>query len=228
MPSGSALALCPGFPGVRFASRAAYETFRASSQPMLDARAAYEAALADAARTAPRPGTCAPCLRPACFTPAKPAYWQESLTCDCAARLNTAQRALLHFTQEAGLRPWAHLLFIGGAAEREAPLAARFAALSAPPPADGSFHFAVAPDASALLSDPQGALAALHARLLPGGRLLFGLPPAPDKAPPLGQIAWEVLDTLRHAGFSDPAAYLYWSEELGYPGSMNILFKATR
>ena len=33
---------------------------------------------------------------------------------------------------------------------------------------------------------------------------------------------------LREAGFRDAAAYLYWSEELGYLGPMNFIFRAVK
>ncbi|MDE8347214.1 MAG: hypothetical protein POH28_13730 [Acidocella sp.] len=135
--------------------------------------------------------------------------------------LDTAARALLHFAMAAGLGPWTNLLFLGPAG----PLGRRLASLSSPSPAGNTYHFAVAPDARMWLADQQGALADIYARLLPGGHFIFGLNPshtAPDLTP------WKALDDLRHAGFSDYAAYLYGSEELGYPGRQNILFKAIR
>lgn len=41
-------------------------------------------------------------------------------------------------------------------------------------------------------------------------------------------IGWDILSMLRDVGFSRAAAYLYWSEELGYFGPYNFIFSATR
>jgi hypothetical protein len=84
--------------------------------------------------------------------------------------------------------------------------------------------------------------------LLPGGRLVFTVPfhdrsaktvsrldrlprvsgrlPA-ESGGPTHQIGWDILDKLRAAGFADARAHTYWSEELGYLGTGNVIFSAT-
>ena len=39
-------------------------------------------------------------------------------------------------------------------------------------------------------------------------------------------LGWDILDLLRDAGFSTARAHVYWSDELGYLGSGNMIFLA--
>ena len=41
-------------------------------------------------------------------------------------------------------------------------------------------------------------------------------------------FGWELLDQLRALGFSDVAAYFYWSRQFGYLGGDQLLFKAVK
>jgi hypothetical protein len=42
------------------------------------------------------------------------------------------------------------------------------------------------------------------------------------------KLGWDLLPMLRRIGFRQAAAYLYWSEELGYLGNTNFIFKAVK
>lgn len=41
------------------------------------------------------------------------------------------------------------------------------------------------------------------------------------------EIGWDILEMLDAAGFTDPKAHHYWSDELGYLGAFNLLFSAS-
>jgi hypothetical protein len=131
---------------------------------------------------------------------------------------------------------------------RAAPLARdpdRFV-LDAP---ENAFHIALAQDYFEFVPPLNAALAGIAETLLPGGRLIFTtqfrfaerhsvLMPAETYgfAPVIPAeyredshvFGWDLLTMLRDAGFSDAVAYLTWSEELGYLGPMNFLFRATK
>ncbi len=57
-------------------------------------------------------------------------------------------------------------------------------------------------------------------------RLADGSLPAEAEAE-VHEIGWDILEMLRHAGFSRSLAHHYWSEELGYLGPFNMLFSAS-
>jgi len=54
-------------------------------------------------------------------------------------------------------------------------------------------------------------------------RVLTGLP-----GHPAHQIGWDILDRLQEAGFTDSTAHCYWSQEFGYLGTFNMVFRAFR
>jgi SAM-dependent methyltransferase len=238
-------AQAPKFPALEFLSGADFFAFLHDGQSVLDARYAYELTLATPEPRLLRPGTCGPCLRPTEFTtatgsgdaPALPNF-REGMLCDCPDRLNNRQRALLHFVQAAGVLPWTRLLRLGPAAAVDARLAAMVAQFMPVPRAVAAlglaaFHMAVSHDHLHELPARDAALAGLAAALVEGGRFIFTVPfhQARERSEERGgrcEFGWDILDRLRSAGFRDAAAYLYWSEELGYLGPMNFVFQAIR
>ncbi len=237
-------ALSPRFPAVRFGSYAEFQEYLNQEQPRLDARESYESSLASREPEIIRSGTCAPCLRPAVFTSATAGgeaqkdgsilpNWREAQHCGCRERLNSRQRALLHFVQATGVLPWARLLLLGPAS----PLDARLKSMAGETvamrervnPEGEGFHMAVSQDHLHHAPQLDAVLASLSARLLDGGRLIFTVPFhfSAAKSEPL-KPGWDMLEMLKNAGFRDAAAYLYWSEELGYLGPRNFIFRAVK
>jgi SAM-dependent methyltransferase len=114
---------------------------------------------------------------------------------------------------------------------------------------DASFHVAISQDYLEFVPPVRAALAEVARALVPGGRFIFTtqflageaasrfipqdayalMPQTPaEYREDSHRFGWDLLTMLSDAGFSDAAAYLTWSEELGYLGSMNFLFRATR
>ncbi len=112
-----------------------------------------------------------------------------------------------------------------------------------------NFHAVVSQDYLQFVPPLQAALAEIFRVLVPGGRFVFTIPfhftaatsefitrdvLAFAQETPMEfrgsahKLGWDLLPLLTRAGFQDAAAYLYWSEELGYLGSMNFLFKAVK
>jgi hypothetical protein len=178
--------------------------------------------------------------------------WRETLHCDCRDPLSNRQRALLHFVQATGVLPWARMLLLGvpGAADiRLAALVGQMEVMRpfVNAPEGERFHMAVSQDYLQHVPQLDHVFSGLRERLLDGGRFIFTVPfhhgAAASELIDLGlfagqipsevrgrshRLGWDVLDMLRQAGFRDAAAYLYWSEELGYLGPMNFIFRAVR
>jgi len=238
------------FPALRFSSQAEFRDYLADARYELDARAAYEQSLAAREASIVQHGTCAPCLRAASFTSATAGgvrlpdgrylpNWREAMQCDCLDKLNNRQRALLHFTLAAGILPWTRLLLVGEPSALHLRLSGMAGAAArlhakANPPEPEPFHLAVATEP--LHAAQLAVLEAVSHRLLEGGRFIFTAPfdPGATAAPHSAdaeaahRFGWDLLALLREAGFSDAAAYLYWSEELGYLGAMNFIFRAVK
>jgi hypothetical protein len=110
-------------------------------------------------------------------------------------------------------------------------------------------HVAVSQDYLHAVPPLGAALSELCRVLMPGGSFIFTVPfhltnaqstPAPaDVLAEAGDspaefwggvrsLGWDLLDQLRAAGFRDAAAYCYWSEELGYLGPFNLVFRAVK
>ena len=110
----------------------------------------------------------------------------------------------------------------------------------------GSFHLAVAVDYLHRVPPLRAALAELRRVLTPGGSLVLTVPfryraartmtsaRLPDVAGRLAveyreavhEIGWDVLDLLRSVGFRHAAVHSFWSNELGYLGSFNMILHA--
>lgn len=112
-----------------------------------------------------------------------------------------------------------------------------------------NFHAVVSQDYLQFVPPLQAALAEIFRVLVPGGRFVFTIPfhftartsefiskevLSFTRETPMEfrgsahKLGWDLLYLLTQAGFRDASAYLYWSEELGYLGSMNFLFKAVK
>jgi len=112
--------------------------------------------------------------------------------------------------------------------------------------ADGAFHLAVSAETLHRVPPLHAAFAEFRRVLAPGGSLVFTVPfryraarttsrgdvPLAGARPPamyrepVHEIGWDVLDMLRAAGFPHARAYSYWSNELGYLGSFNMIIHA--
>jgi hypothetical protein len=272
----ASFARAPRFPGTGFRSHDEFKTYLAQHQGALDGYYEYELSLATRDAGIVRPGTCAPCLRPATFTSLAQngeklsdgrhfPNWREEMRCDCADRLISRQRALIHFLQASGLMPWMHLLLFGTQGDADSRLESMVAKTFIVPRARApSYHAAALPHlglapACAHLAVSQdylqfvppiaAILSEIREALIDGGRFIFTAPfhfsersttliPADAtsfaKAPVMEfrgtphKFGWDLLDLLKASGFRDVAAYLYWSEELGYLGSMNFIFRAIK
>lgn len=112
-----------------------------------------------------------------------------------------------------------------------------------------SFDAVISEDYLALIPSFKIALSEILRVLVPGGRFVFTIPfrststkseyidegvsPSesefPVEFPGRSHIfGWDLLSLLCQLGFRDAAAYFYWSEELGYLGATNFLFKAVK
>lgn len=121
-------------------------------------------------------------------------------------------------------------------------------AVEVPAPAQ-AHHMILAADELAHIPPLDSALAAIARSLMPGGSFLFSTPfdveaedtvlapgfaDVPEADQPLfasdtaHRLGWDLITRLHDAGFSDAAAYCYWSEELGYLGPYNMIFLAFR
>jgi len=274
--SPASFARAPRFPATGFRSYEEFQSYLAQNQSALDAHYEYECALATREARIVRPGTCAPCLRPAQFTSAAQngeklpdgrhfPNWREEMRCDCEDRLIGRQRAVIHFLQVSGLLPWMHLLSFGTPGDSNQRLQSMTAktlivprphATSNQPSAlphlgitRAAVHFAVSQDYLQFVPPIAAILSEIREALIDGGRFIFTAPfhfserstaLIPDEATSFAKapvmefrgtahkFGWDLLDLLKAAGFRDAAAYLYWSEELGYLGSMNFIFRAIK
>ena len=112
-----------------------------------------------------------------------------------------------------------------------------------------NFHLVVSQDYLNFVPPLKAALAEIFRVLVPGGRFVFTIPfqftaassefmsPAVlsfAREVPMEfrgsehKLGWDLLPLLRKIGFRQATAYLYWSEELGYLGNMNFIFKAVK
>ncbi len=113
--------------------------------------------------------------------------------------------------------------------------------------ADAVFHLAVSADALHRVPPLAALLAEFRRVLVPGGSFVFtvpfhfraahsvarleGLPRVAGRLPieaagEVHALGWDILDLLRDAGFGNPRAHAYWSDELGYLGAGNMIFSA--
>ncbi len=115
------------------------------------------------------------------------------------------------------------------------------------PAEDGAFHLAIACDVLHRVPPLRAALAEFRRVLAPGGSLVVAVPfryraartlsrgdlplvrgrPPVEFRDPVHEIGWDVLDWLREAGFRHAAAHGFWSNELGYLGSFNMILHAS-
>lgn len=130
--------------------------------------------------------------------------------------------------------------------QRAGPAGSSSPVLSAP---SAAFHAVVSQDYLQWVPPLHAALAEILRVLVPGGRFIFTIPfhhTAPtselvtnDALSLTGElpvefrgsehkVGWDLLSLLKRTGFREAAAYLYWSEELGYLGSTNFIFKAVK
>jgi SAM-dependent methyltransferase len=115
------------------------------------------------------------------------------------------------------------------------------------PSADGAFHLAIACDVLHRVPPLRAALTEFRRVLAPGGSLVVMAPfryralrtlsrgdlpvvsgrPPMEYRDPVHELGGDLLDWLREAGFRHAAAHSYWSNELGYLGSFNMLLHAS-
>jgi len=114
---------------------------------------------------------------------------------------------------------------------------------------DVSVHLVVSQNYLHVVSSLQSTLGEIFRVLVAGGRFVFTIPfrfeagtskimapaamlSADGRSAGLSslehQLGWDLLAMLRSVGFRQAKAYLYWSEELGYLGDTNFIFKAVK
>ena len=114
---------------------------------------------------------------------------------------------------------------------------------------DANFHLVVSQNYLHVVPPLQSALAEIFRVLVAGGRFVFTIPfrfaaASSQLMNPTAfsftremptefrgaehQLGWDLLPMLRKIGFRHAIAYLYWSEELGYLGNTNFIFKAVK
>jgi SAM-dependent methyltransferase len=148
-------------------------------------------------------------------------------------------QAVVHFLTKMvpNLAVWPRLA--GGALEEELHL----------PAATSSFHMVASADYLQFVPSLDTALAEVARTLVPGGIFVFTIPfhhdvdmtksdvgrfprrtgrPPAVSADPVHHFGWDILARLREARFSDCTVHCYWSEELGYLGTYNMIFVAVR
>ena len=59
-------------------------------------------------------------------------------------------------------------------------------------------------------------------------QVLHGNPLSTEGSLVFTDFGWDLLDIIKHAGFSDSVIEVYSSNELGHLGSVQIIFKATK
>lgn len=112
---------------------------------------------------------------------------------------------------------------------------------------DAAVHLVVSADALHRVPPLVALLAELRRVLVPGGSFVFtvpfhagaarsvarleGLPRVSGRLPTeagseVHALGWDLLDRLHDAGFGIARAHAYWSDELGYLGSGNMIFSA--
>jgi hypothetical protein len=244
------------FPFQTFRSAASFADFVRAQQKLLDLRYGYEQARAASAQgpVMVSAGSCGLCLRATSFSTNLPAAdapsgtqpnWREEMHCGCPHRLNNRFRALLHFlASDVDPPDWARILLLGAAQPIEPYLQRRGGAVSvrarsgrllrAPRFEAQSYHLILSSEHLHTEPELDAVLAGLRDALMPGGRLMFTAPFDTASAacrPPCGGaggvLGWDVLKRLTMAGFSAPAAHLFWSEEFGYLGPFNLIFAAS-
>jgi hypothetical protein len=217
------------FPALGFGAQDEFLAYMNENAEILAQRALYEQSLGSSDPAIIQPGTCAPCLRPVFFaSPTAGAKlapngkrvpdFCSAMRCDCPSALSGQQRAMLHFILANGLLPWTRILLAGppdAVDTRIATLAGSVVTADTPHGAD--FHLAIS------RTTRGDDFAAMSKTLLPGGRLIFTTPFDPETA-----YSWDLLQAARDAGFREAKAYLYWSEELGYLGTQNWIFRAIK
>jgi SAM-dependent methyltransferase len=177
--------------------------------------------------------------------------WNQQMRCDCKEALTARERALLHFMQATAITPWTHSLLFGpsGTERRLAESVDTLVRIPGLRPGDAPsldapsarFHLAVSQDYLNRVPALPAALAEILRVLVPGGRFVFTIPfqftaaasvfmnsDDPISVRSEHKLGWDLLPLLRQAGFRQAAAYLYWSEELGYLGDTNFIFKAVK
>jgi hypothetical protein len=115
--------------------------------------------------------------------------------------------------------------------------------------ARAAVHLAVSQDYLQFVPPIAAILSEIRDALIDGGRFIFTAPfhfnerstsltpaeatafataPVMEFRGAAHKFGWDLLSLLKESGFTDAAAYLYWSEELGYLGSMNFIFRAIK
>jgi SAM-dependent methyltransferase len=148
-------------------------------------------------------------------------------------------QAIIHY-----LAKMAPSLVVWPRLERDAPESDSFR-----PTKTSSFHMVVSADYLHFVPSLDAALSEVARALVPGGMFVFTVPFHHDldatrsevarfprrngqlpaaSADPVHHVGWDILARLREADFSDCTAQCYWSEELGYLGTYNMIFVAVR
>ena len=214
----------------------------------------YERSLASLEEAVVLSGTCGLCLQPTHYTAptrggesapgGRVPNWREGLACSCEHGLINRERALLHYLVSASLlRPWTRVLAMGEVAALRPALAGLSrhvtyrpgpldAARASGNPPRGGYHLILSVEQLTAALERADLLGALAGLLAPGGTAVFTAPfavePPVKRAPAEGPVSWGVLDALTRGGFDAARVCTYWSAEMGYLGSFNLIVAADR
>ncbi len=246
------------FPAAILRSHEEFRQWSRENRDLLDERYRREQELGTSEASLVLNGTCGVCMNTVSFRSVTVGgettldgrlvpNWRENQICSCDYRLSARQRALLHCLLFGVTAPhWCESAAIGPPDALTEALVGIVKNLRIWPSFQvkrgrmrlpghaASIQLVASSDYLDMAGPLERAFGEVSRVLVPGGSFVFSAPFHFDHVtttPGAGlrhQLGWDILSMALQAGFVDAAAYCYWSEELGYLGPFNMIFKAVR